>query len=270
MIGAPEISLAPNPINPEPAQGRIIAVCSLCSGAGRSSLAANLAFELAASGARVMLVDLDENWPSIHRQFGLPNQQAAVLAALRLFEQERLDANALESLVVRLIAKRVSVDFLSGFGLNLNREAINYTAIPSLLAALGEKYDALVIDAPAGIESRMHAAISACATSIIQVTQPDAVSLGRFIDSQPALERGPGWKVPRHLVINRLRASVLGARPEWQVQQVLRERTSFGNAIVIPEDSAFDEALQRGLPLRQLSGRSKAQAALAELASRLN
>ena len=248
---------------------KIISVQSVCAGAGRSAIAANLAFELAAGGTRVLLIDLDENWPSIHRQFGLPNQQAAVLAALRLYEQEKLDANAFEELSVRLIARGVSIDFLSGYGLNLNRDAINYSGLSQLIRTFSERFGAIVIDAPAGIQSKMLSSIAAVATSVLQVTQADAVSLGRFLDSQPGLGVSPSASIPNQLVVNRLRASVLGARPEWQVQQVLRERTNYTNATVIPEDSAFDEALQRGLPLRQLGGKSKAATALTELAARL-
>lgn len=248
---------------------KIISVQSICSGAGRSSIAVNLAFEFAAAGERVLLIDLDENWPSIHRQLGLPNQQAAVLAAIRLLEQGKLDANAFEELSVRLIARGTSVDFLSGYGLNLNRDAINYGGIANLIQSFEQRFSVIVVDAPAGMQSKMLSAIASVATNVLQVTQTDAVSLGRFLDVQAALSVAPSAGIPTHLVLNRLRASVLGARPEWQVQQVLRDRTAYTNATVVPEDPAFDDALQRGLPLRQLGGKSKAMAALGELAARL-
>ena len=248
---------------------RVISVQSVSAGAGRSSIASNLAFELAATGSRVLLIDLDENWPSIHRQFGLPSQQAAVLAAMRLFDLGKLDANAFAELSVRLIARGVSIDFLSGYGLNFNREAINYGSLAGLIKHLQGQFGAIVIDAPSGINSKMLSCIGSVATSVVQVTQADAVSLGRFLDSQPALASAPASALPNHLVVNRMRSSVLGARPEWQVQQVLRDRTNYTNATVIPEDTAFDQALQRGLPLRQLGGKSKAVSALGELAGRV-
>jgi cellulose biosynthesis protein BcsQ len=260
---------AAEPVQDAGSQAKVISVQSVCSGTGRSAIAANLAFELAAGGTRVLLIDLDENWPSIHRQFALPSQQAAVLAAIRLMEQGKLDANAFEDLSVRLIAKGISVDFLSGYGLNLNRDAINYLSVAALIRLFSERFGAIVIDAPPGVQSTMLTAIASVATTVLQVTQADAVSLGRFLDSQPGLGVAASASVPNLLVVNRLRASVLGARPEWQVQQVLRDRTNYSNATVIPEDAAFDEALQRGLPLRQLGGKSKAVSALAELAARL-
>jgi MinD-like ATPase involved in chromosome partitioning or flagellar assembly len=54
-----------------------------------------------------------------------------------------------------------------------------------------------------------------------------------------------------------------------QVQQLLKERTHFTSAAIIPEDAAFDEAMLRGLPLRQVAPKSKALLAIAEIASRL-
>jgi len=94
--------------------GRFIAVQGVNPGAGRSVVALNLAFELAGHGSRVLLIDLDTDWPSLHRYFAMGSAQAAVLAACRFLEQQKLDANNLENLAVRLIAKGASINFLSG------------------------------------------------------------------------------------------------------------------------------------------------------------
>ena len=57
---------------------------SITGGVGRTVLAVNLAFELAARGSKVCLVDLDELFPAIHDYFALPQRQASVLAGIRL------------------------------------------------------------------------------------------------------------------------------------------------------------------------------------------
>ena len=248
---------------------QVIAVRSVQSGSGRTVIASNLAFELAAVGKRVVLIDLDDQWPSVHRYFNLPQEKAAVLAATRLLEQGKLDANALEELAVRLLAKGASIDFLSGYGLNLNRDSINLQSIEAFLNHLARRYDALVIDCSAGVSSRLLATVQNVATQEVWVTQVDALSLGRFIELQPQIEARPQVATEPLLVLNRMRSSVLGARPEWQVQQVLRERTKFSRATVVPHDESLDSALLRGLPLRQLGGKSKALAAIGELALRL-
>ena len=245
-----------------PQTARLVAVRSVCAGAGRTVLAANLAFSLANRGARVCLLDLDTLWPSLHAYFGLPSRQAAVIAGLRLIEQGKLDANALEDLTVRLVAAGVSIDFISGYGLN-NSAAIDSSALVELLRQLQARYDCIVIDCP--VDSQINSSIDGLDPYVVLVTQSDAIQLGRFLERQHLLPATPNSV----LVLNRLRASVLGARPEWQVQQLLRQRTAFTTAAIVPEDPAFDEALLRGLPLRQVAPKSKALKAIDELALRI-
>jgi len=244
---------------------RIIAVRALTGSAGRSVVAANLAFELASSGSRVCLIDLDDNWPSLHRYFGLPKQQAAVLAAMRLLSQDKLDSNALEDLSVRLVAKGVGVDFLSGFGLGGDSAEMVATQLVPLLQALQQRFDFLVLDTPISRRSEVNLALASLERRDIVVVLADPINLGRLVDARNSNQ----FDAEALLVLNRLRASVLGARPEWQIQQLLRDNSNFRQAAVIPEDPAFDEAMLRGLPLRQVSAKAKALQAIAELAGRL-
>lgn len=249
--------------------GKIYALRSAQQGAGRSVIAANLAFELASTGSRTVLVDLDHEWPSLHRYFNLPKQQASVLAAVRLFGQGKLDANAMEDITVRLLANGVSIDFLSGFRLGEHIKDIAPNALVGFLDFLRNRFDAVVLDCPAGLEAQVLAPMANLIQNNIWVTQIDPISLGRFVDAHEARELSQQRIDTDVLVLNRMRASVLGARPEWQVQQVLRDRTHFRRAIVIPDDPIFDQALLKGLPLRQISGKSKPLAAVSELAARL-
>jgi cellulose biosynthesis protein BcsQ len=249
------------------ARAKVLAVEAVSAGVGKSVLAANLAFELAALGHRVCLIDLDGLWPSQHRYFGLPQQQAAVLAGMRLLEQDRLDFASLGNLTVRLVAKGASIDFLSGYGLNLETSKLNWPLLETLLEFLSLNYSHIVLDTAAGFGTDWQVLVSKLASHRLLVLQPDSVSVSRFLDLEPRLINQDG--APVSLVINRLRSSVLGARPDWQVRQVLRERTQLNIQAMIPEDEILDEALQRGLPLRQLNGKSKALAAIVELAGRL-
>lgn len=244
----------------------MIAVQSASPGAGRSSIALNLAFESAARGARVCLIDLDEKWPSLHRFLGLPQQRASVLAAMRFLEQNKLDANALEEVSYRVVARGASLDFLSGYGLNLNQRAVNLDTAGRLIENLAQRFDLLVLDTAAGPDTPIATVAAGYASQSVLVTQPDAVSLGRFLDTQPQLRLAPAST----LVVNRMRPSALGARPEWQIQQVLRDKTSYKIATVIPEDQGFDAAMLRGVPLRMAAPKSNALAAIAELAERLS
>ena len=248
-------------------RAKVISLEAVVAGSGRSVLAANLAFELAAAGHRVCLIDLDTMWPSQHRYFGLPQQQAAVIAGMRLLEQDRLDFSSLGELTVRLVAKGAAVDFLSGYGLNLGAAILDWVRLETFLEFLSLNYTHIVLDMPAGLGAEANALAAKVASTRMLVLQPDSVSIGRFLEVEPRLSAQLG--APIGLVINRLRASVLGARPDWQVRQVLRERTQFAIQAMIPDDEVLDEALQRGLPLRQVNPKSKALAAIAELVARM-
>jgi len=52
----------------------VIAVCSSMPGEGKSTISANLARALAATGSRVVLVDADLRKSTVHRHFGIPNR----------------------------------------------------------------------------------------------------------------------------------------------------------------------------------------------------
>ena len=253
------------PPTPQASQARVISVCAVSPGSGRSTIAGNLAFEIAARGSRVCLLDLDDQRPSLHRLFSLPQQQASVMAGARYAEQGRLDANTFEQISVRLVAKGVGVDLISGYGLNLNPEGLSLEGLEGLIEFLAQRFDFLVVDAPADLGSKIQAVIHRVETHRVLVVLADPINLGRLLESSATSEAS----APNTLVLNRLRSSVLGARPEWQVQQLLNQRTSFQAAVVIPEDAAFDQALMNGLPLRQLAGKSKALKGIAGLANRI-
>lgn len=256
-------------VKPVRNRGRVIALRSVSSGAGRTVVATNLAFEIAGNGRSVCLVDLDSEFPTIHRYFGITSPKAAVLAGARLIEQKRLDDSALEQLMVRLVSKGVSVEFFSGHGLAQNKGVTSWIAVQELLEALARRYQVVIVDTPPGLGNEVHRLTDQLCDQQLWVTQPDAVSLGRFIDAQPEITNS-GFSGGRLLAVNRVRTSVLGARPDWQVQQVLKDRTTMKISAMLPQDDAFDQAMLQGLPLRQVAGRSKSLAAISQLAQRLS
>jgi MinD-like ATPase involved in chromosome partitioning or flagellar assembly len=191
-----------------------------------------------------------------------------VLAGARLLEQNRLDPSALDQLKVRLVSKGVGVEFLAGYGLAQNQEVTNWQSVQQLLDFLAQRYQVVLLDTAFGFGHDSHRVVEQVAQQNLWITQPDAVSMGRFIDAQVmvANTQSAGENL---LAVNRVRSSVLGARPDWQIQQVLKDRTSMKISAMLPQDEAFDQAMLQGLPLRQVAGRSKALAALSQLAKRL-
>jgi len=259
---APSIRTAVN-------RGRVVAFRGVAAGAGRTVLAANLAFEVAALGRSVCIVDLDHQFPTLHRYFGISSPKAAILAAARFAQQQRLDSSTLDQLKVRLVSKGVGVDLISGYGLPQNEPLVEWETIELLLEFLALRYQVVIVDSTSGWKHQAHRVLDKVADLSVWVTQPDAISMGRFIDAQQELNAGQrtGESV---LVVNRVRASVLGARPDWQIQQLLKDRTAMQIGAMIPHDDALDQAMLQGLPLRQTASRSKALAAVTQLAKRLS
>ena len=253
---------------PQRAQGRVLAVRSVSPSSGKTVVAANLAFELSSLGRSVCLVDLDFQFPALHRYFGIASPKAAVLAGARFMEQNRLDPATLDQLRVRLVSKGVSVEFLAGYGLAQNQEITNWHSVQQFLDFLSQQYQMVVLDTASGYGHASHRMVEQIAHQNLWITQPDAVSIGRFIDAQSLIAAGQA-SGEQLLAVNRVRSSVLGARPDWQIQQVLKDRTSMQIAAMLPQDEAFDQAMLQGLPLRQVSSRSKALAAISQLAKRL-
>ena len=73
-------------------------VCWGSSGSGKSSIATNLAFELALSGKRIFLVDADSYHPSIAALLGLVDSGAGIAACLRLCRKGRMTEDDLSRL----------------------------------------------------------------------------------------------------------------------------------------------------------------------------
>lgn len=238
---------------------------SQTGGVGRTVLAVNLAFELAAFGRRVCLIDLDERFPAIHEYFRLPQRQAAVVAALRFLSQDRLDDTKLGELVARLVSKGAALDYLSGFGLADNE--IDFEKLEQLLNLLSERYDFLVIDSADSPSEKFAALMSQSATRRLFVVPSEPVGLARFETIAPSLEAAALGQL--EIVLNRANPSANSAKSAAQLRKSIRDFTALPIAAVIPSDQLFDEAAARGIPLRQAGQKSKALSAIGELAERL-
>lgn len=245
--------------------GASIWVESQTGGVGRTVIAANLAFELAANGRRVCLIDLDERFPALHEYFALPQRQAAVLAALRFLSQDRLDDAKLGELTARLVSKGAALDYLSGFGLADNE--IAFDQLEKLLEALCERYDFVVVDTSAEASEPLCEIGRKTASRRLFVVPAETVGLARMASVATDLEASSLGQL--EIVLNRANIGSVGGRSAAQLHKAVRDFTSIPVAAVIPSDQLFDEAAARGMPLRQAGQKSKALAAIGDLAERL-
>lgn len=141
------------------APGRaLLPVVGAAAGAGRSSLAASLATELAANGARTLLIDADFRAPSLHRRFAVREREG--LADFLQGRGVRLFACG-ENLAV-LVAGRVRADPL---------ELLCASRLPRFLGAAARPFRAIVVDTPAaerGPDLEMFAALAGGALLVVR------------------------------------------------------------------------------------------------------
>jgi MinD-like ATPase involved in chromosome partitioning or flagellar assembly len=164
-----------------------------------------------------------------------------------------------------LVSKGAALDYLSGFGLAGNE--IDFDQLERLLQALCERYEFVLVDIAAHASERMRELGRKVASRRLFVVLAENVGLARLASASPALESESLGQL--EIVLNRANLGVAGARTAAQIHKAVRELTAIPVAAVIPSDQIFDEAAARGMPLRQTGQKSKALAAIGELAERL-
>ncbi|MCD2444005.1 regulator [Agromyces sp. SYSU K20354] len=254
----------------------VIVVWGPAGAPGRTTLAINLAAEIAAAGHRVALVDADPYGGAIAPSLGLLDETPGFAAACRLAGSDALDRAELERIAQRYSAPRASFDVFTGLvgpsrWPELSRERV--TAAIGVMRAWAEY---VVIDAGFSLEHdeeltsdqfapRRNAATFAAlaaADRVVAVGLADPVGLSRLL-------RGHGDLVefvePERIdiVVNRVRTSALGIDAHAQVRQTLRRFAGLGDATLLPHDGkATDAAILTARTLRDAASRSPLRAAI--------
>jgi non-specific protein-tyrosine kinase len=119
---------------------RTLLVTSAGSGEGKSTIVANLAFAIAQSGRRVVVVDGDLRRPALHEMFGLSNE----LGLSNVLKQEVSLEEAVQS------SRMPGVQVLTSGPLPHNpAEWLNSPQMAALIKRLGHQCDMVLVDAPA-------------------------------------------------------------------------------------------------------------------------
>jgi len=184
---------------PPPAQhlrGRTIVVTSGKGGVGKTTTTANVGMALAATGARVALVDADVGLRNLDIVLGLE-------ARVRHHVLDVLEGNAdLDDALVS--DKRMPSLKLLAASQTREKDDVDTAAFHALIDKLRERFDYVLIDCPAGIEKGFQNAIVGADEAIIVCT-PE-VSAVRDADRVVGLL---GERVKISLIVNRLRPSLV-------------------------------------------------------------
>jgi septum site-determining protein MinD len=187
---APAVSAVPRK------RGRAIVITSGKGGVGKTTTTANMGAALAATGAKVVLVDADVGLRNLDIVMGLE-------ARVRYHVLDVLEGAA--TLDEALVAdKRVPALRLLAAAQTREKDDVDTLAFRDLIGSLRERFDYVLIDCPAGIEKGFANAIAGADEAIIVCT-PE-VSAVRDADRVVGLL---GDERSVKLIVNRLRPALV-------------------------------------------------------------
>jgi MinD-like ATPase involved in chromosome partitioning or flagellar assembly len=287
--GSPGAGAAPAPLTTVPdvaasAQGRLVAVWGPTGAPGRTTVAVNLAAELAeqarSTHATTLLVDADTYGGTVAQALGLLDEAPGIAAAARAAGTGRLDAVGLAALTpilecgLRVLTGMSRPDRwpeLPAAGLELvwrvARDLAAWTVVDCGFAV--EQDEALSYDTRA--PRRNAATLSALgdADVVVIVGTGDPIGLQRLVRALADLG-DLGLRAERRVVVNRVRPSASGARPRDAVREALRRYAGVTDARVVADDQvSCDGALLHARTLAEHAPTSPVRRALADLASEL-
>lgn len=222
---------------------RKIVITSGKGGVGKTTVCCNLAVQLAKSGYRVIVCDLD---------FGLNNVDV-------VFRMERLSSyDVLDAVEGRCRPKQALVRhprFPTLYCLASNRVAERYIspqAVRLVLDALAPQFDFILIDSPAGIDEGFHRAAS-CAEEAIVVTTPH-ISAMRDADRVAGILKSYRFQSVG-LVVNLVRKD-LARRGEILSPNDIAAALRLPLVAVVPEEDKLflDNIVDRSRAFRLLAG----------------
>ena len=177
-------------------RGRAIVVTSGKGGVGKTTTTANVGAALAASGATVVLVDADVGLRNLDIVLGLE-------ARVRFHVLDVLEGNAdLDDALVS--DKRVPSMKLLAASQTREKDDVDTNAMRGLIEQLRERFEYVIIDCPAGIETGFQNAVVGADEAIIVCT-PEVSSV-RDADRVVGLL---GDRLSIKLIVNRLRPQLV-------------------------------------------------------------
>ena len=165
----------------ETPRGKVLLFTSALASQGKSFMSANVAFLLAATGKRVLMVDADVRRSSLRRYFGHGQRDPGLSDALST-------GQPLAGFVQHAVYP--NIDLLPCGKLRANPgDLLSRPELPALLNALAEGYDYVVIDSPPLLPVADAVSLAACADITVFVVRQDTVLLSEVDEALEMLTR---------------------------------------------------------------------------------
>ena len=238
----------------EAPRGRVITVMSPKGGAGKTTVATNLAARLALSApGRVAIIDLDLQFGDVASALGL-GPQATIADAARLGNQ--LDSTALK---VFLEPHPSGLYALVGPHFPAEAEEVSSSTAGEMIDILAEEFDYVVVDTAAGLDEYALAAAER-ADDLVLVCVTDVPSVRGLRKALDAIDLLGMTKARRHLVLNRSDDKVGLSAGDVEATIGVPVEAS------VPTSRSIQIAVNQGAPVVQSDPRSAAAKAMSGLA----
>lgn len=247
---------------------RVIVVWGPAGAPGRTTVATELAMELARGGRHVALVDADTHAPSVALMLGLADEGPGFAAACRQAELGGLDARELTRIATPL--GRTGVEVLTGVNRPSRWPELSERRVTSALAACRDWADYTVVDVASSLERdeeivsdldgpRRNAATIAAlraADLVVAVAAADPLGVARFLRAYAEL-RGTIGATRVAVVANRLRPGALGIDARGQVRRTLDRFGGIEDVWFLPQDPrSADAALLSSQTIAEVAPKS--------------
>ena len=257
--------------------GTIVAVWGPAGAPGRTVVALNLASELARLGQPTVLVDADTYGGCIAQSLSLLDEAPGLAAATRSADQGTLDLADLARLAPEVSA---GLRVLTGIPKAERWPELRAAALEHVLTLTRRLARFTVIDCGFSLEDdeelsydtlapRRNAATLtslAVADQVLAIGAGDPIGLQRLVRGLQELGTvaGPAPTV----VINKVRSSAVGIRPEPRIREALTRFAGIDDPRFLPDDpTSMDSALLAGQSLAEAAPDSSVRKALVALAA---
>ncbi|MDX2972126.1 AAA family ATPase [Kribbella solani] len=277
---SPDSPIAP-PLEPagfQPGTGRLIAVWGPTGAPGRSTVAVNLAYELAAKGVPTLLADADVYGGTVAQMLGMLDETSGLAAAARSASNGSLDL-----IMLAKHARQVEPGLLVLTGLSRADRwtELRPAAVETIWSTARQLAPCTVVDVSFCIETDEEISFDSLAPrrngatvvtleeadEVIVVGTDDPVGLTRVIRAIHEL-RAVVPSAAVRVVMNRVRSGVLGGSPGEAAGAALAQYAGVEVAALLPFDqSAVDAAMTHGRSLSEAAKSSKLRKSFQQLAA---
>ena len=262
----------------EPVVRRIVAVWGPIGSPGRTTVAVNLAAELAFSGHRTLLVDADTWGASVAQTLALVDEAPGVAAAARAAEHGTLDRYTLARLAPEA---QPDLRVLTGLPRADRWPELRAASVSEVLRLARTIADVVVVDCGFSIEDDEELSYDTAAPrrnavtrlvledadDLLVVGAGDPVGLQRLVRAVQDLAVVPS---PRPaVVVNKVRSSAVGAHPERAIGEALARFSGLEDLTFLPwAPDVCDAALLAGETLSRSAAGSALRLGIARLSER--